>query len=113
MYHDDPIKKRYDDIVRNFVDNLRVIERNARACSEVAGFRDGIAMRLQADVVEAMHIALQRVLDAGGMPSLKEIDKIMNNPDIVVSIDREAIQAKLKVWSGPTDADVQLDRNRG
>lgn len=70
---EDIIKREYDRTLREFIERLRVIERSARACSEEVGYRDGIAMCLQANTVETMCGTLQKLLDGGGMPPLNRI----------------------------------------
>ncbi len=118
MYHDDPIKKQYDETIQKCVTELQVIGWRARACSEVAGYQNGIAMRLQADVVENMHIALQRIIDSGGMPPLKEINKLMEFPVTMVipveelyaehPLSKESIEQKMKMWSGSPMSTVSV-----
>ena len=114
MYHDDPIKKVYDDAIRKCVEELKVIERNARACSEVVGYHNGTAMRLQASVAEAMYTALQGVIDNGGMPPLKEIGKLMEVPVMMVIPKAELSDTELKRWFGEVrdDCAEELDEKK-
>jgi|PlaIllAssembly_1097288.scaffolds.fasta_scaffold00109_6 hypothetical protein len=96
----DPIKKRYDEIVRDAVRELHALERDARACSEVAGYRNGIAMRMQADIVETLRVTLEKLIAAGGLPSLSKIDEIINYPVtmVVPAATDDEIAYKLQRW---------------
>lgn len=118
MYHDDPIKKQYDETIQKCATELQVIGWRARACSEVAGYQNGIAMRLQANVAEAMHTALQRIIDSGGMPPLKEINRLMAVPVTMVipmeelhvehPLSKESVEQRIKMWSGSPMSTVSV-----
>lgn len=92
---DDFVKNLFDSALHSTVKELRRIEQTARECSKITGYRsDGL--RLQAGIIENMRAVLQDVLDRGGMPSLNDINRVMNAPVTMIfpkeALDTESLQ---------------------
>lgn len=98
----DVIKEKYDAFLKQWVEELKILEQQARAVAMIVDNCDSIAVRLQADMIENLWVAMQNILDSGGLPSLDKIDEMMysfpilrfstyNLPDSTID--------KLKAWN--------------